>query len=408
MVLNTGSKKTRTLIVWFFSITYMISYVTRINYGAIISEIENSTGFSRTLLSMALTGSFITYGFGQIISGMLGDKFPPAKLICCGFLITSLINFLIPLCNTPQQMTILWSVNGFSQSLMWPPLVRLMTSLLSADEYKKATVVVSWGSSFGTILVYLISPLLISITGWKSVFISSASLGVILCAIWFFFPNISNKDITTDKKDSQSKGSVFRVLSPVMYGIFVAIILQGMLRDGVTTWMPSYIADTYNLGTGISILTGVILPIFSIFCFNLASFVYRKFITNPVLCAAAFFGFGTLSAIVLMFSTGNSAILSVLFSAILTGSMHSVNLLLICMIPPFFSKTGKVSTISGIINSCTYIGSAISTYGIAVISQHFGWSITLLTWTAIAALGTIFCLVCAKPWKNKIQDNTNF
>ena len=51
--------------------------------------------------------------------------------------------------------------------------------------------------------------------------------------------------------------------------IMIAIVLQGMLRDGVTTWMPSLIGETYNLGSSIAILTSVVLPIFSILSFSL-------------------------------------------------------------------------------------------------------------------------------------------
>ena len=41
---------------------YFSSYITRINYGAMITEMVADTGFAKSLLSMAVTGSFITYG----------------------------------------------------------------------------------------------------------------------------------------------------------------------------------------------------------------------------------------------------------------------------------------------------------------------------------------------------------
>lgn len=47
-----------------FGLTYMVSYITRTNYGAIITEMQSATGYSKSLLSMALTCSFITYGGG--------------------------------------------------------------------------------------------------------------------------------------------------------------------------------------------------------------------------------------------------------------------------------------------------------------------------------------------------------
>ncbi len=68
------TKKQISTLAFLFAATYMISYMTRINYGAIISEMEVSTGFSRSLLSMALTGSFITYGVA-VLSKKMGWTF---------------------------------------------------------------------------------------------------------------------------------------------------------------------------------------------------------------------------------------------------------------------------------------------------------------------------------------------
>lgn len=390
-------------LIILFTLTYMVSYITRINYGAIISEMENSTDMPRSLLSMALTGSFITYGTGQIISGILGDKFSPKKLVSCGFIITIIMNLLIPFCSSPYQMLAVWCVNGFAQSLMWPPMVKLMTSLLTAEEYNRATVRISWGSSFGTIFVYLLSPLLISAAGWKSVFVCSALMGAIMLIVWNKCSyEIQAEPKTAAKVQTKSNNTIF---TPVMICIMLAIILQGMLRDGVTTWMPSYISETYNLSSVISILTGVMLPVFSILSFQAASRMYAKKFTNPVMCAGVIFGAGAVSALGLYFFTGHSAALSVILSALLTGCMHGVNLMLICMVPAYFKKYGNVSTVSGIINSCTYIGSAFSTYGIALLSEKLGWNFTLLTWLMIAAAGTALCVGSARAWQNRHQIN---
>jgi OPA family glycerol-3-phosphate transporter-like MFS transporter len=117
-----------------------------------------------------------------------------------------------------------------------------------------------------------------------------------------------------------------------------------------------------------------------------------------------FFLLGTLSSVGIYFITGKSAVFSILFSAILTGAMHGVNLMLVCMLPPYFEKSGKVSTVSGVINSCTYIGSAVSTYGIALLSEKMGWNFTTLVWILIALSGTVICILCKGFWQ-KIFGN---
>lgn len=74
------------------------------------------------------------------------------------------------------------------------------------------------------------------------------------------------------------------------------------------------------------------------------------------------------------------------------------------MLPPFFAKYGNVSTASGVINSCTYIGSAISTYGIAVLTENLGWNFTIGMWSIIALMGTVICFMCINGWKKNYMQ----
>ncbi len=185
----------------------------------------------------------------------------------------------------------------------------------------------------------------------------------------------------------------------------LGIVLQGILRDGVATWMPSYITEVYNLKNTISILSGVVLPIFGIICINFTSLLYRKKLKNPLTCASTIFGIGAVAALMLILIFGKSAALSVVFAAVLTGSMHGVNLILICMIPIYYKKYGLVSTVSGTLNACTYVGSALSAYGIALITEKLDWSYTLLSWFITAVLGMILCFSLIKKWKG-FEQNT--
>ena len=391
-------KKAVNRLAMLFTLMYMVSYITRINYGAIISEMVSDTGYSKSMLSMALTGSFITYGAGQIISGFLGDRFSPKKLLSLGLGLSVLMNLTVPFCQNPYQMLGVWCVNGFAQSFMWPPLVRMMASLLTMEDYNKVSVKVSYGSSVGTIIVYLVAPLLISLLSWKSVFFFSAGVGILMLIIWQF----GKYDVTPTpriKIEEQGDGSGQKLIRFWMIGILISIVMMGLIRDGVTTWMPSYIGETYQLGSAVSILTGVVLPVFGIVCFKLASGIYSKMPAKPLFVAGLFFGIGAFSALMLNFVSGGNAVLSVIFSSLLTGCMHGVNLILICMLPAFFRDTGKVSTISGVLNACTYVGSALSTYGTALLTEEFGWSVTLVLWVGIATVGMMICFALMGAWK---------
>lgn len=385
-------------MILLFTIMYLVSYVTRINYGAVIAEMVSAEGMQKPLASLALTASAITYGVGQLISGYLGDRIEPKKLIFLGLLVTILMNLLIPFCRTPYQMTLVWGINGMAQAFMWPPLVKIMTVLFTEEIYKRSCVIVSWGSSFGTILVYLLSPVCIYFAGWRAIFVLSALCAAVMAAVWLKkCPSIEGFSGTTGT-ETKEHTPIPKTVLLLLPGIMAAIVLQGMLRDGVTTWMPSYISETFHLSSKIAILTGVILPIFSIITFQVTSLIYRKKVHNELLLSAFLYLAGFFAALVLGLTNGAAAGLSVLLSALLTGSMHGVNLILICMVPPYFKRFGRISFASGLLNFCTYVGSAASTFGMAVFSEHFGWNSTVFLWSAIALFGGIICFALCKSW----------
>ncbi len=392
-------KRTKGL-VFLFMITYMVSYMTRINFGAIISQIEAATQISKQLLSMSLTGSFITYGIGQVISGILGDKISPKRLILYGLLVTVLMNTIIVFCQNPYQMLIVWCINGFAQAFIWPPMIRLMTAHFNEEEYKKAVLVVSYGSSFGTIAVYLISPAIILFGGWKSVFFFCAAVGVIMMVLWGKFCVDAPPSPPIARKEKTGMLSLF---TPAFIALLISTISFGVLRDGIQTWMPSYITEMYQMNGLVAILSGIILPVFSILCYNLALTLYKKKFKNPLSCAGIVFLLGTIAVALLYLLSGKSAVLSIFLMALTTGCMHGVSLMITSMVPIYFKESGNVSTVSGIINAFVYVGSAVSTYGVAVVTEKSGWNAAILVWLIVAALGTSLCFLICKNWDKLVR-----
>ncbi len=385
---------------------YFCSYLTRLDYGAVMVEMVRAEGFSRVDASAALTGLFITYGFGQLISGYLGDRVKPQLLIFFGLIACGLMNLLIPFCPSPACMTVVWSVNGLAQAMMWPPLVRIMSQHMTESEYKVATVHVSWGSSLGTIVIYLLIPLLLKVSSWRGVFYCAAAVGMGMAAFWMArygrvertLPLQEQAAPADEPGDAGKSGGGLRALMPLLAIMMGVIICQGTLRDGITTWMPTYLADTYHMESGKSILTGVLLPLFGMVCYQIVLWMNRKLVENELQCAAIIFGVGLVSLLALRLLHAHSFALSVLILAFAVASMHGVNLIMTCMTPKYLAGSGKISMISGLLNACTYIGSALSMYGVALIADRFGWTVTESLWCAVALLGTLCAAACVPKW----------
>ena len=392
-------------------LVYFASYMTRKNYSIVMADIIISEGISNADASLAATLSLISYGIGQIISGILGDKFKPQNIILCGLSLTTLMNVLMPVTDDFTVRSIIWFINGFAQSMLWPPLVRIMAATMDKAKYNEVCTNVNVAGISGTILLYITaSSIWIKYFSWKYVFISSAAVSGIIAVIWVIGFSKASKGMKLFEKKEESKEdkkestlSAKKLLASGFIFISVAIIAQGALRDGISDWVPTFIINTFNMESSSAILKSVLIPVFGVVSVKLVGVVNGKFVKDEVKAAAVTFGTGLMGCILLLLIYKENQYITLMLSAVITGFMHGVNYFLICIVPARFEKYNAVSTMSGIINSLTYVGSAAATYGFGAISDNFGWNTVLISWIAVAAVGTACCIVSIKPWKRFVS-----
>ena len=135
----TDKRKCRQLIL-LCAVAYFVSYLTRLNYAAVVAEFIAESGLPKATAVLPVTALSITYGVGQLISGYLGDRIRPRHIMTGGFAITTVMNLLMPLAAPDiMLMTVVWACNGFAQAMMWPPMVKIMTTALDKETYNRAT-----------------------------------------------------------------------------------------------------------------------------------------------------------------------------------------------------------------------------------------------------------------------------
>lgn len=401
--------KQTSFFIFLCAVVYFISYLTRNSYNSAISEITKATGSTADATGLVSTCAFLTYGVGQIICGILGDAIAPRWMISGGLFTTALCNLLMPSVGGQiALMTVLWGINGFAQAMFWPPMVRLLAEQLSLDEYNNSMVVITTASAAGNIIIYLLSPLCITISGWQLIFriTGISAIGILVLWVWGTRSLGARHDEALkasgkadDHRETPEKVPMMRlVLLSGLIPILMSIILHGMLRDGLTTWMPSLIGDTFHLSSAVSVLTAVVLPIFSIISIKVAALVQKK-LRNELLSVVLFFGIALGCSLLMLVFFSSGVILTILLMALITACMHGINLMLISYVPIHFARYGKIAATSGLLNAFTYIGSAISTYGFALFSERYGWYLTIASWAVIAGLGLLISLFTVRRWK---------
>lgn len=412
--LNKKQKNYTNLLIFLSCLVYFVSYITRKNYSVALVSIVESTGFSKADMGIVESMLLLTYGTGQIFSGILGDKYKPQNVILGGLIISTLCNLIFPVFNSIAAFAVIWGINGIAQAMFWPPLVKIMAEYLTEKKYKYACAQISSASQIATVLLYLLVPLVLNVLNWQWVFYLAAIVGLVMIIIWRLLYNTfadkcekintpqSQAETDSDRPSTKIKIAPIAITSGIVT-ILLSIALQGFLRDGITTWMPDLVT-TFGFSTNTSIMMTVMMPIFSIAVTYLITYIYTKFFKSELTAASVFFSFAALFIFLMyvinVFAPANAlwAIISIVLAALSVGLMHGINLMLISYVPARFAKYGAVSSLSGITNAFTYVGSSVSTYIIPLLTMSFGWSITLLLWLAISILGFVFCLITIRRW----------
>ena len=394
-------------ISYLLMLVYFASYIMRINFAVMIVKVCSDMQLEKSALAIILTGLTIAYGTGQVVSGFVGDKIKPRIMIMMGLALATVCNIAMFFADSVPIMTVIWTINGVAHSMLWPPIVRLLSMTLDDEEYSYAVVRVSWGSSTATILLYSLCPVLLRFMSWREIIASCAAVGIIILIAWIVYSNKLFPSDTSDRTVTKEIGEKTRTM-PIPKYVFIpmalimlGIIFQGMLRDGVTNWVPSLLSESFGIAEEDAIFAAVIPAIFSMISFYLFDLLHRKVFRNEVFCATVIFG-GSLAFAVAMYVVNSflsSAVLSVVIVAMIIACMHGINLMLISVVPKRFAKSGKVATFSGIVNACTYIGAAIATPVFAKIAEVSGWGMTILTWAIISLLGLVVCLLATPLWK---------
>ncbi len=405
-------KMTPRVIVAVCSLVYFVSYFSRKDFAAAMAEMISDGVIDKPLGGYISMAMFVLYGVGQLVSGFLGDRLPPAYLLAAGLFTTSLTNLLMPLLPS-GAMVALWAVNGFAQAMLWPPIVRILADNLSRDAFVRANLVVTCAAHLSTVLLYLYVPLCIIVADWKMAFHTASALAlfagalVVILTSVFVFGGKAEKDNNPDpvsnlanKNDNKYLQLAIKSALPT---IFVAIISMGFLRDGIETWLPTLLSETFDMNAGRSILVSVLLPVFAAAAIALITVLHRtRLFGNEVLGSILLFlGAVAVTALLCFTVVGEgiaARILTLVLACLVTAAMHAINFLYISCLPGHFAKYRRAATTSGICNAFTYVGAAISMYTIPAVSEHFNWSAVMLTWCIVSLIGAVLSILSLKHY----------
>ena len=135
---------------WF---TYVVAYLCRVNFSSAMLKLSGEMQVSAAQLGAAGSAFFVVYALGQLVNGYIGDKISPYRFVTIAICGTGVLNLAIAMVDEYLPLLVLWTLNGYFQSMLWGPLMRILSQWFEA----RHTMRISVGMSMSMVVGYITS-----------------------------------------------------------------------------------------------------------------------------------------------------------------------------------------------------------------------------------------------------------
>ena len=424
---------------------YAFSYVGKVNYAASINQVMANFGVAKAEAGLVSSCFFFAYGIGQILNGILCKKYNLKLMISGSLLMSAVANVTVALLPVSAfgVVKIVWLINGISMSILWPSLIRLITETLPKSLMVKSTLIMGTTVATGTCVAYGTSAIIAVFSPKHNyIFFVAAAVLVTIAIIWMIAVTPLTRAAKREEEaeaaeeaaaeaavtESSDVPAPARKKAPAKNIIMLTIcmlalygVATNLIKDGLTSWMPTILKEQYLLPDYISILLTLALPIVSIFS-NFLTVYLHKHIPDYIYQNVFVFGSSGLLVVGIIAGLGlnnpiASLVITLLGFTLVTFIVYSSNTLITSLYP--MEMKGKINSglIAGVLNGFCYVGSTLSTYGLGAIADRFtneeigygGWNEVF--WTifgiciVVSAAAIVYaCIRRAMTVKNNAKD----
>ncbi len=356
---------------------YVLFYIGRYNYAALIPVIRDIHGFTNTQLGIIASAMFFIYAIFQIPSGFLADKLGIKLTLFLGCVLISFGNMLMITWVFPL-LILAQSINGIGQSTGWSSLTKYASY---SHERTKIMGVLSSAVPAGTFLAYLFAANVAERFGDNYAFIFPSILLLILgVAILKMVSTHSQLNDALSFDTSILFNRNIFLLSVVQFSILSTM-------NGSFLWLPAIFVDVYGLENYEATRLASLIPLTGIVSGVVGGIVSSRFREKSII---------TLNQVVL-------AIMFLLLVLVKSFQIFYVSFLIASIFFRFGSAALFIlavrsvgneyaGTVSGYLNFVGSIGSIISSGVGGFIVDNLGFDYILLMFSMISVL-SVFSII---------------
>ena len=418
-------------------IGYTLFYFLRKNFSFAMPGLAQDYGITKTSLGIFLTLHGIVYGLAKFANGYFGDRARPRKFLMTGLLFCLAINVAFgfaPLFATTASSLvtvfgILWVLNGYFQSMGFPPCAKLMAYWIPPRELATKQTIWNTSHSIGAGLVTILCGYIMGLgtpgaqgvgTGmWRWCFWGPAILAALgLVAVYFFLPglptdhgfdNLKESEVVQDGQggagaadDGLTVGRmVFR--SPVIWTLGLANFTINLVRFAVLDWGPMLLKESKGLTLD---KAGWVVALFELS--GIAGMVLAGRATDrlaggrgPRVCLVMMVG-AALSMAAFWFMPGAWGVWPLMGVLMLAGFFIYGPQALTGVTATNIATKRFTGTAIGFISLFSYVSVIFTGVGMGALADRFGgWAIPFACVIGVAAVGS---LLFASLWNTRANS----
>ena len=386
-------KKKHWKLVILSGVLYFVCQICRTDLSACMVDLLPDLGIAKDAMGLAITAGYIAYAVGMSINSLLTDRTNPRLMICAAMFCCAAAHLGIRLLPHLPVMIVLWCINGYAQSAVWPSIVRLTADNLPAERQEGALRIISLFQHAGSLSCYLIVPAELALGGWRTAMTVTAAACLTLGLVWALMRELCTAPQTaeTQKHQAAKLNWQFFRRGKLFYFMGVAC-LTGMIRDGLTSWAPVYFSEEFSLNATLSLILSAVLPAAKILALAVHPAVQKKVPKTRTQLIVFYAGCAAAAGIVLLANLAGWTLAAAGFMAVMLCLMVCTDLSFTISIPIQFGSVGRGATVSGILDCMLYLGAAISSYLFALLAQWGGWTATIVSWFVIPVAAIMILL----------------
>ena len=407
----------RKRVLYSSFIGYAVFYFCRVNISMALPSMGEDLHFDKVQLGLIVSALQIAYGIGKFINGIIADRSNPRYVMAFGLCLSGVANLVFGFNTMLWVLVITWGLNGWFQSMGFPPGARLLSHWYTPKEYGKIWGIYGTSHQIGAAIIFISGGYLV-LLGWKFAFIIPAILAILVAAFLFNrlrdvpenmgLPPVEEykgeklktqiADVPAGKKQNFFSDALFKNVIRNKFVWFTAFgnMFLYIVRYGLMTWTPLFISAHKGVTitkAGWVLAAYELIGIVGMLLAGIISDNTFKARRGPIMAIYMFL----LSFCIFLFwiaPYGNTLVIIAILA--LCGFMVYGPLMLVSVAAATYAGKKSAASASGFTGFWGYVGATFSGVGIGWAAQHFGWK---GAFTLILISGILSAVFFALTWK---------